>query len=171
MPVSRPRPWTGKPVARPVVLGVHLEQPSRVVHHAVGLADALSTGLVCVWADTSHVLAAQGSDGSVSTVPLDPDQADLEAGAPETELVARLETELAGWNGSWRFVYAVGDVAHVLGATADAYDAPLVAVGTRRPGFGGWMNELIGGSVAGRLAHTQSRPVLMIPGAPHGVPE
>jgi nucleotide-binding universal stress UspA family protein len=171
MSASRPHPWKGEPATRPIVLGVHLEQPTRVLHHVVSLADAMGTGLVCVWIDTSHVVAEQDADGSISAVPLDPDQADLDESAPESELVARLETELSGWRGPWRFVYAVGEVAHVLGATGDAYDAPFIAVGTRRPGFGGWMNEFIGGSVAGHLAHTQSRPVLMIPGAPHGETE
>jgi hypothetical protein len=30
------------------------------------------------------------------------------------------------------------------------------------------MNQVVSGSIAGRLAHTQRRPVLLVPAPPHG---
>lgn len=62
-------------------------------------------------------------------------------------------------------VYTVGETARALAAVAAQHDARLVAVGPRRPGLVGWMDEAVGGSVAGRLAHTQHRPVLIVPPA------
>ena len=44
--------------------------------------------------------------------------------------------------------------------------ATLIVIGSRRPGIGGWMNHLIGGSTAGHLAHTQPLPVTIVPLSP-----
>jgi len=47
--------------------------------------------------------------------------------------------------------------------------AAMIVIGSRRPGLGGWMNHLIGGSTAGHLAHTQPLPVTIVPQAPEEV--
>ena len=46
----------------------------------------------------------------------------------------------------------------------------MIALGTRRAGLGGWMNHLVGGSTAGRLAHTQPVPVTIVPQHPKESP-
>ena len=161
---TRPRPWSGPEPARPVVVGVQPHQDATVVEQAAALARALGTGLVCVWVDPTQVVVGQEPDGTWDTTPLDPDRDDdLDGSQAEPALFAHVEALLAGSGISWRFVYTTGETARGLHAAAESHDAALIAVGTRRPGFGGWMTEVVGGSVAGRLAHTQDRPVLVIP--------
>jgi len=161
---TRPRPWSGPVPERPVVVGVQPGQDPAVVRQAAGFARTLGTGLVCVWVDPSQVVVTLEADGTWDTTPMDPDRDDEPDGSPaEAALFARLDDLLAGGDVPWRFEYAAGETARGLHAAAEAHDAPLIAVGTRRPGFGGWMTEVVGGSVAGRLAHTQDRPVLVIP--------
>ena len=46
----------------------------------------------------------------------------------------------------------------------------MIVVGSRRAGLGGWMNHLVGGSTAGRLAHTQPIPVTIVPQTPKESP-
>ena len=77
---------------------------------------------------------------------------------------------LSEYAGPWRFVYTVGEATHVLAAAAREHDAWMIAVGSRRSGLGGWMNHLVGGSTAGRLAHTQSIPVTIVPQHPKESP-
>lgn len=164
MPVTRPHPWRGQPPARPLVVGVTVDQSPAVVAHAADLARGLRTGLVCVWADPAHVAVTTDDAGDLVSAPVDPDQVDdVDVPAAETALLALLDTRLRGAGVPWRLVVRPGEVAHALATVADAVDAPLVVVGTRRPGWSGWMNELVGGSVAGRLAHTQARPVVLVP--------
>lgn len=161
---TRPRPWSGPVPERPVVVGVQPDQPPTVVEQAVGFARALGTGLVCVWVDPSQVVVTVEDDGTWDTTPVDPDRDDGVDGSPaEAALFAHVRDQLAGAGVPWRFEYAAGETARGLHAAAESHDAPMIVVGTRRPGFGGWMTEVVGGSVAGRLAHTQRRPVLVVP--------
>jgi nucleotide-binding universal stress UspA family protein len=161
---TRPRPWSGPPPVRPVVVGVQPDQAPTVVEQAAAFARALGTGLVCVWVDPSQVVVTLEADGTWDTTPLDPDRDDDLDGSPtEAALYDHVAGLLADAGISWRFEYAAGETARGLRAAASAHDAPLIVVGTRRPGFGGWMTEVVGGSVAGRLAHLQGRPVLVVP--------
>ncbi|GIG21065.1 hypothetical protein Cch01nite_17890 [Cellulomonas chitinilytica] len=161
---TRPRPWSGPVPERPLVVGVQPDQAPTVLEQAAGIALALGTGLVCVWVDPSQVVVTVEPDGTWDTTPVDPDRDDDVDGSPaEATLFTHVRDLLADAGVPWRFEYAVGETARGLHAAAEAHDAALIAVGTRRPGFGGWMTEVVGGSVAGRLAHTQDRPVLVIP--------
>jgi nucleotide-binding universal stress UspA family protein len=126
----------------------------------------MGVGLICVWVDASHVYVDVEPDGTLDATPLDPDQDDQGAIGAEEDLERRLEKELADVEVPWLFVFTVGETVRALAAVADEHDARLIAVGPRQPGLAGWMNQLVGGSVAGRLAHTQHRPVLIIPPAP-----
>lgn len=168
---SAPHHWHGGPPGpgRPVVVGVIPGRGSWVAQESAALAQAMGVALVCVWADPSRVYVADGPDGTIETTPLDPDQDD--DGSPtadEAALEARLADDLAQLDVVWRFVYTVDEPARALDAVAAQYDARLIAVGPRRPGWAGWMSQMVGGSVAGRLAHTQHRPVLVVPPAPRG---
>ncbi|MGY4642298.1 universal stress protein [Cellulomonas sp. URHB0016] len=169
---TRPRPWSGPVPLHPVVVGVHPDQDRTVVVQAAGIARALGTGLVCVWVDPSQVTVGREPDGTLDTTPMDPDRDDdvdddLDGSPAEALLFAHVSALLVHAGISWRFEYVTGETARGLHAAAEAHDAPLIAVGTRRPGLGGWMAEVVGGSVAGHLAHTQDRPVLVVP-AQHG---
>ena len=160
--------WHGGavPPGRPVVVGVVPTQRPLIVQEAGALARAMGVGLICVWADASHIYVGEEPDGTLDATPLDPDQDD--DGFPfdaENQMDRRLEHDLADIEVPWLFVYTVGEATRALAAVAAQHDARLIAVGPRRPGLAGWMNEIVGGSVAGRLAHTQRRPVLIIPAA------
>ncbi|MCE0487857.1 universal stress protein [Ornithinimicrobium sediminis] len=151
------------PPGRPVLVGVVPGQSPLVLTEAADLAGSLDVGLVCVWVDGSRIFLGEAPDGTVYTTPLDPDQEDDSRQVAEQEMRAHLEEVLAGTGVPWVFVYTLGEVTHGLTGAAREYDARLIAVGPRSAGLTGWMGELIGGSVAGRLAHTQERPVLVVP--------
>jgi nucleotide-binding universal stress UspA family protein len=157
------RAWRGAVPDQVVVAGIHPRQDLRVLGVANDLARRLGVGLVGVWVDPSRVVVGHEANGSLDLTPLDPDGEDLLGEVPTAD---DLEAHVAGQVAagvSWRFVYTAGEVAPALAAVCHDYDVALVVVGSRRPGLGGWMNEVIGGSVAGRLAHTQSVPVVVVP--------
>lgn len=170
---SAPHPWHGTPVegARAVVVGVIPGQAARVVQHAAALAGALGANLVCVWSDTARTLVATHDDGSLESTPLDPDHVDAGETVPaDGELATEVAEHLSGYDGPWRSVYAVGEPTHALATVAHQHDAWMILVGSRRAGLGGWMNHLVGGSTAGRLAHTQPIPVTIVPQHPKESP-
>lgn len=239
MTITRDHPWVGDPQEHPVVVGIEPGQDPRVLDRAREFAQRLGTGMLCVWVDPVHLMAAtpaggtplpdasaradaeaaaaarQGSAGrasrtagsaggtagstdvasgaansapgsTASTSGTDAGQAEPAEGlAPEapiahsslrtstdeqpvptdTEalLIADLRRHLQGREVAWRFVYTAGEAPRGLARVAREYQAPTVVVGSRRPGPGGWMNEMFGGSVAGHLSHTQETPVLVVP--------
>lgn len=167
---STPHPWHGTPVsgAPTVVVGVIPAQKPVVVHRAASLARSMGADLLCVWSDPARSFVAEEPDGTLVTTPLDPDHADSTEGdgVAETALAAELERSLEGADVAWRFVYTVGEASRALARVAAGSGAVLLVIGSRRPGLGGWMNHLIGGSTAGHLAHTQSLPVTIVPQSP-----
>ncbi|MDQ0375478.1 universal stress protein [Cellulomonas humilata] len=164
---SAPHPWHGavEPGTPTLVVGVLPNQSPAVVRGAASLAHAMRASLVCVWADPARSFVAEEPDGTLVTTPLDPDHADSQAGdgVAETALSKQLAADLAGVDVPWRFVYTVGEASRALARVARESGALLIVIGSRRPGIGGWMNHLIGGSTAGHLAHTQSVPVTIVP--------
>ncbi|GEL99257.1 universal stress protein [Cellulomonas terrae] len=171
---SAPHPWHGTPVpgTPTVVVGVLPRQSPTVVLGAAALARAMGASLVCVWADPARTLVAEEPDGTLVTTPLDPDHADrLDGdGVAETAMAEQLAAHLEGSGVTWRFVYTVGEASRALARVARETGAAQIVIGSRRPGVGGWMNHLIGGSTAGRLAHTQPFPVTIVPVSPEGAP-
>ena len=165
---SLSRPWSAPTSGRPVLVGVEPSQPDRVVQEAAALAQSLGTGLVCVWVDASHLVAEREADGSLDLVPVDSDHDEESDESPDEAVAARLAACLAPTGVPWRFVYATGEATRGLAAAADEHDARMIVVGTHRPGLAHWMNQVVAGSVAGRLAHTQPRPVLLVPAPAHG---
>ena len=162
MTITRDHPWVGEPQENPLVVGIEADQDPRVLDRARELAEKLDTGMLCVWVDPGHVVAAAEMAGA-GTVPVAPDRAEADTTEVESTLIEHVHRQLTGRAVSWRFVYTAGEVARGLSLVAREYQAPMMVVGSRRPGFAGWMNELIGGSVGGHLAHTQDIPVLVVP--------
>ncbi|GEK23476.1 universal stress protein [Cellulomonas xylanilytica] len=164
---SAPHPWHGvvEPGAPTLVVGVLPNQPPTVVRRAASLAHAMRASLVCVWADPARSLVGEEPDGTLVTTPLDPDHVDSRErdGVAETALGEQLATDLGDVDVPWRFVYTVGEASRALARVARETGALQIVLGSRRPGIGGWMNHLIGGSTAGRLAHTQPVPVTIVP--------
>ncbi|ROS30583.1 universal stress protein [Cellulomonas sp. PhB150] len=164
MSTARSSTWSGPAPDEVVVVGVHAGQDLRVVDAAAGLARRLAAGLVAVWVDPTRVVVRRETDGTLDLTPVDPDDDDvLGQVTAADELAERIGQHLAADGPTWRFVYAAGEVAHELAAVVAQHSTAYVVVGSRRPGLAGWMNEAIGGSIAGRLAHTQAVPVVVVP--------
>ena len=70
---------------------------------------------------------------------------------------------LAGSDVPWSVHELVGDPALAIKGLAEDLDSPLIVIGTRRRGLGESIREFFTGSVAARLAHRQSRPILVVP--------
>ena len=165
---SFPHPWSAPAPAHPVLVGIEPGQSPRVVEEAAALASSLHTGLVCVWVDSSHLVAEREADGSVDLVTVDSDHDEADDETPDEAIASGLAARLAPTGVPWRFVYTTGEAARGLALVADEHDARIIVVGTHRPGLMHWMNQMAAGSVAGRLAHQQRRPVLLVPAPPHG---
>lgn len=166
--VERQRPsgygqWSGKEPGRCILAGIEPGQDHRVLQRAAELAVAMEAGLRCLWVDSTQIIFDTGADGSILSTPLDPDQLSADAVVLEPDLLDLAAQALAASPVSWRLDHTSGDIATGLAKAAHQWDAAMVVVGTRRPGFAGWMNEVVGGSIAARLAHTQDRPVLLVP--------
>ena len=162
MTITRDHPWVGEPQENPLVVGIEADQDPRVLERAREFAEQLRTGMLCVWVDPGHVVASAEMAGAGS-IPVGPDQGEADTTEAESALIDHVRHQLEGRQVPWRFVYTAGEVARGLSRVAREYQAPMMVVGSRRPGFAGWMNELIGGSVGGHLAHTQDIPVLVVP--------
>ncbi|MGH1562406.1 universal stress protein [Mumia sp. DW29H23] len=151
---------TDEPDRRPILAGVNATQDASVPRQAAALATRMDADLVCAWIDTTR-LPREGDGTDAVTVPVDPDV--VGSDGTESEVLARVRAALDGATARWTLVRASGEVVSALRTVADTYDAALVVVGTRRPGIVEWVDEALGGSVAGRLAHTQKRPVVVVP--------
>jgi nucleotide-binding universal stress UspA family protein len=158
-----PSHWPEATPEHVIVVGVDVEQQGNVLPRAAALATQMSAGLVCAWVDATQVIYGASIDGTRLITPLDPDQT---AGSNEVlrdRVAAHVAEQLRDSDVPWRVESTVGDIASGLTEIATDWDAQLIVVGSRRPGFSGWMNEVIGGSIAGHLVHTQARPVLIVP--------
>nr|WP_306255213.1 universal stress protein [Ornithinimicrobium cryptoxanthini] len=147
-----------------IVVGVDVDQRPDVVLEAAGVAARMGAGLVCAWVDSTQVVYGASLDGTRLITPLDPDLATGSSEVLKEQVHRQIADALAGVNVPWRLEQTVGDIASGLTEVAQQWDALMIAIGGRRPGFSGWMNEVIGGSIAGHLVHTQHRAVLVIPG-------
>lgn len=146
----------------PVLAGVLPRQAPRVRACAAELAAVLHVPLVCAYADPS-VFPVFDDAGAVRLAPIDPDGDDAGSEAQAAELAALLRGELEQTPVEWEFRRLWGEPAQALHRTAEELDASLIVLGTHQPGPGHHWEGLISGSVAGRLAHRQDRPVLLIP--------
>jgi len=148
----------------PVVAGITPHLPELVVLTAADLAEALGVRVYYAYADPGRVVDREFPDGRVQHSDLNPDLADDEAWrAREAELTASVARTLAGREVAWEFRYLAGRPDRALTHLARAVDAAAIIVGTRRPGGGGRLQELLEGAVGAHLAHHQHRPVLVVP--------
>jgi nucleotide-binding universal stress UspA family protein len=152
--------------SRSIVVGVTSGQPASVVEQAASFASRFEAELVCAYADTGRYTVEETWDGTVRSVPIDPDLPWL--GEPEfpAELEARLSEILTVRGVSWSTRALAGDPANALGHLASTVDALMIVVGTRRASVRGSVQEFLNGSVAVHLAHRQHRPVVVIPLSP-----
>ncbi len=148
----------------PAVAGVTPGQPELVALTAASLAQAIeSSTLYFAYVDTARYVEEEHSDGTVLHQSVDPDGIDDVWQETELHLRNDLERVLAGINVTWDFRYLAGRIDRSLTHLARAVDAAVIIVGSRAPGPGAKMREIIEGSVAVHLAQHQHRPVLTVP--------
>lgn len=160
---------SGASRTHPVVVGVSPGQPAHVVLQAARFAAQFQTELICAHVNPGRFSTSESPDGSMLTAPIDPDFADEREVAFDTRLENSLSEILADSGVSWRPLVIAGDVATALGHLADTVDAAMIVVGTHERSFGGGIQEFFNRSIAVNLAHSQLRPVVVIPArAPGG---
>lgn len=154
---STPRP----DLSGAVIAGVVAGQPPRVVKEAARLASAFGVPLLLVNVDVTRFVAYDDPDGAMSTAAID-----LAAIGREEEverITAEVDAALDGCDVDRSLRWLVGDPALAMKKLADDVRARMIVVGTRKQGIGESIREFFTGSVAVRLAHRQSRPVLVVP--------
>lgn len=144
-----------------VIVGAVPGQPVRVLKEAARYAKLLGAPLLVVHVDVTRFVTYEDPDGYVHSAPID-----INVVASESDLTA-VQDEAAAVLGSasidWSVQQLVGDPALAIKHLAEEIDAKLLVVGTRKRGIGESIREFFTGSVAARLTHRQTRPVLVVP--------
>jgi nucleotide-binding universal stress UspA family protein len=144
-----------------VIVGVVPGEPARVVKEAARYARLLGAPLLVVNVDVTRFVTYEDPDGYVHSAPID---LNIATGQGELAKVqAEVSAILDGHGVDWSLRQLVGDPALAIKHLAEQVEARLLVVGTRRRGFGESIREFFTGSVAARLAHRQTRPVLVVP--------
>lgn len=153
---------------RRIVVGVFLGQSPSVLEQAALFAAQFNAELVCAHVDSSRYVSEEKPDGTIVSLPIDPDLVDLREEVIEPQLLTEIAAVLAGHAVNWTARALAGDPAESLAHLANELDAILIVVGTRKAGIRRTLHEFFDGSVGARLAHRQHRPVLIIPLSPVG---
>ncbi|MBG6213919.1 MAG: universal stress protein [Cryobacterium sp.] len=149
-----------------VIVGVTSGQPDAVVLAAASFAVQFHAELICTTVEPGRYVVDEFADGSIVSLPVDPDLLDLDEKSFPVALRTHLATLLDGRNLEWSTRAVAGDPARALAHLADTLSAAMIVVGTRERGVRASVQEFFGGSVAVHLAHRQHRPVVVIPLAP-----
>jgi nucleotide-binding universal stress UspA family protein len=144
-----------------VIVGVVPGEPARVVREAARYAKLFGAPLLVVNVDVTRFVTYEDPDGYVHSAPID---LNVATGQNELAIVTAETTKLLEGRGvAWSIRQLVGDPALAMKHLAEEVDARLLVVGTRKRGFGESIREFFTGSVAARLAHRQTRPILVVP--------
>ena len=149
-----------------ILVGVTYGQPDTVLRHAAHFARTFGAALICAHVDPGRYVVEERPDGSVVSLPLDPELPELKDTDFDEGLVAQVRTAVADDSIDLSFRELAGDVAYALTRLADICDVELIIVGSRRGGVRAGLKQFLTGSVAAHLAHRQHRPVVVIPLAP-----
>jgi nucleotide-binding universal stress UspA family protein len=152
--------------ARRILVGVTYGQPDVVLRRAARFARTFDAALVCAHVDPGRYVVEELPDGSVASLPLDPDLPELKETDFDQGLVAQVRAAVADESIELSFRELAGDVAYALTRLADILNVEMIIVGSRRGGVRAGLKQFLTGSVAAHLAHRQSRPVVIIPVAP-----
>jgi nucleotide-binding universal stress UspA family protein len=152
--------------ARRILVGVTYGQPDIVLRHAARFARTFDAALVCAHVDPGRYVVEELPDGSVASLPLDPDLPELKDTDFDQGLVAQVRAAVADDSIELSFRELAGDVAYALTRLADILEVEMIIVGSRRGGVRAGLKQFLTGSVAAHLAHRQPRPVVVIPLAP-----
>jgi len=156
-----PESETAADVTGAVIAGIVAGQSPRVLKEAARYAKAFGAPLVVANVDVTRFVAYEDPDGSVQTAAID-----LAAMGRETEvrqITDETKAALEGCDVAWSMRWLVGDPALAMKKLGDELRARVIVVGTRKRGIGESIREFFTGSVAVRLAHRQTRPVLVVP--------
>ncbi|WP_022902030.1 universal stress protein [Humibacter albus] len=151
----------GAASVRPLVVGVVADVPDAVITEAASLAADLGSPLLFVTVEPLRYSISTLPDGSVLSMPLDPDVPDAQEETFDPDLAQRVRDLVP--HAEAAFLARAGDPAIELARLAEERDARAIAVGTRKPGFRASLEEFLAGSIAVSLAHNQARPVIVIP--------
>lgn len=146
---------------RAVIVGAIPDQPARVLKEAARYAKLFGAPLLVAHVDVTRFVTYEDPDGYVHSAPID-----IDVSGGESQLAAVTAAASAVLDGAgveWSVQQLVGDPALAIKHLAERADARLIVVGTRRRGLGESIREFFTGSVAARLAHRQSRPILVVP--------
>ena len=149
-----------------ILVGVTYGQPDTVLRHAAHFARTFGAALVCAHVDPGRYVVEERPDGSVVSLPLDPELPELKDTDFDEGLVAQVRAAVADDSIDVSFRDLAGDVAYALTRLADICDVELIIVGSRRGGVKAGLKQFLTGSVAAHLSHRQHRPVVVIPVAP-----
>jgi nucleotide-binding universal stress UspA family protein len=149
-----------------ILVGVTYGQPDTVLRHAAHFARTFGASLVCAHVDPGRYVVEERPDGSVVSLPLDPELPELKDTDFDEGLVAQVRAAVADDSIDVSFRELAGDVAYALTRLADICDVELIIVGSRRGGVKAGLKQFLTGSVAAHLSHRQHRPVVVIPVAP-----
>ena len=152
--------------ARRILVGVTYGQSDAVLRHAARFARTFDAALVCAHVDPGRYVVEELPDGSVASLPLDPDLPELKDTDFDQGLVAQVRAAVADDSINLSFRELAGDVGYALTRLADILDVEMIIVGSRRGGVRAGLKQFLTGSVAAHLAHRQPRPVVVIPVAP-----
>jgi nucleotide-binding universal stress UspA family protein len=152
--------------ARRILVGVTYGQSDAVLRHAARFARTFDAALVCAHVDPGRYVVEELPDGSVASLPLDPDLPELKDTDFDQGLVAQVRAAVADDSIDLSFRELAGDVGYALTRLADILDVEMIIVGSRRGGVRAGLKQFLTGSVAAHLAHRQPRPVVVIPVAP-----
>lgn len=151
-------------VLHAVIVGVVPDQSPRVLTQAARYARVLGAHLLVVHVDVTRFVTYEDPDGYVHAAPID---VELATGAAQLKIVTDAAASLLGapdFAGlDWSVRQLVGDPALSIKRLAERSQSQLIVVGTRRRGFGESVREFFTGSVAARLAHRQTCPILVVP--------
>jgi nucleotide-binding universal stress UspA family protein len=152
--------------ARRILVGVTYGQSDVVLRHAARFARTFDAALVCAHVDPGRYVVEELPDGTVASLPLDPDLPELKDTDFDQGLVAQVRAAVADDSIELSFRELAGDVAYALTRLADILDVEMIIVGSRRGGVRAGLKQFLTGSVAAHLAHRQPRPVVVVPVAP-----
>jgi nucleotide-binding universal stress UspA family protein len=152
--------------ARRILVGVTYGQPDVVLRQAARFARTFDAALVCAHVDPGRYVVEELPDGTVASLPLDPDLPELKDTDFDQGLVAQVRAAVADDSIELSFRELAGDVAYALTRLADILAVEMIIVGSRRGGVRAGLKQFLTGSVAAHLAHRQPRPVVVVPVAP-----
>jgi nucleotide-binding universal stress UspA family protein len=149
-----------------IVVAVVPKQSDAVLLEAAALARDLGSELICAHVNVGRYPVEERPDGTIVSLPFDPDVPDLGDEVFDRELAGHIRDVLTESNVRYTLRALAGDPARALGHLAEVTDARLIVVGTHHPGLRRGLHEFFEGSVAVHLAHRQHRPVVVIPLSP-----